>query len=129
MPEVPDLEAIRKFFNRSIAGQSIERVDTFIPVVIRVPRDEFVRQMTGDTLGEVHRHGKFLLFTLASGRVMVLNPMLTGRFSLSDPSDRRHAKTCFSFALSGGKELRYFIDMALDMDVRLLVCQPSLDLH
>jgi predicted peroxiredoxin len=29
----------------------------------------------------------------------------------------------------GGKELRHFIDMALDMDVRLLVCQPSLDLH
>lgn len=29
----------------------------------------------------------------------------------------------------GGKELRHFIDMALDMDVKLLVCQPSLDLH
>lgn len=29
----------------------------------------------------------------------------------------------------GGKELRYFIDMALDMDVKLMVCQPSLDLH
>jgi len=29
----------------------------------------------------------------------------------------------------GGKELRHFIDMALDMEVRLLVCQPSLDLH
>ena len=29
----------------------------------------------------------------------------------------------------GGKVLRYFIDMALDLDVRLLVCQPSLDLH
>ncbi len=29
----------------------------------------------------------------------------------------------------GGKELRFFIDMALDMEVRLLVCQPSLDLH
>jgi len=29
----------------------------------------------------------------------------------------------------GGKELRYFIDMAMDIDVRLLVCQPSLDLH
>lgn len=29
----------------------------------------------------------------------------------------------------GGRELRYFIDMALDMEVRLLVCQPSLDLH
>ena len=29
----------------------------------------------------------------------------------------------------GGKELRYFIDLALDMEVRLYVCQPSLDLH
>ena len=29
----------------------------------------------------------------------------------------------------GGKELRYFMDQALDMDVRLLVCQPSLSLH
>ena len=28
-----------------------------------------------------------------------------------------------------GKPLRFFIDMALDMDVRLLVCQPSLSLH
>lgn len=29
----------------------------------------------------------------------------------------------------GGRELHYFIEMALDLDVRLLVCQPSLDLH
>ena len=28
-----------------------------------------------------------------------------------------------------GKELKYFIEQALDMGVRLLVCQPSLDLH
>jgi hypothetical protein len=29
----------------------------------------------------------------------------------------------------GGKELRYFIDQALEMGVTLYVCQPSLDLH
>jgi len=29
----------------------------------------------------------------------------------------------------GGKELRYFIDQAMDIGVRLLICQPSLDLH
>jgi hypothetical protein len=29
----------------------------------------------------------------------------------------------------GGKALRFFIDQALAMGVRLLVCQPSLDLH
>ena len=29
----------------------------------------------------------------------------------------------------GGKELRFFIDQAVDIGVRLMVCQPSLDLH
>ena len=29
----------------------------------------------------------------------------------------------------GGKELRYFIDQAMEIGVRLFVCQPSLDLH
>jgi formamidopyrimidine-DNA glycosylase len=107
MPEVPDLEAIRKFFNRTVAGETIESVDTPIPVVIRVPRDEFVRLLTGETLGEVHRHGKFLLFTLGSGRVMVVNAMLTGRFSLAEPPEKRHARTCFALRLSGGREFRY----------------------
>ena len=55
---------------------------SLIPVVIRVPREEFVRLVTGDTFGEAHRYGKFLLFPLASGRILVVNPMLTGRFSL-----------------------------------------------
>ena len=96
MPEVPDLEAIRKFFNRSITGHTVERVETFIPVVIRVPRDEFVRLLQGETLGEVHRYGKFLLFSLASGRVLIINPMLTGRFSLVESKVKRHARTARS---------------------------------
>jgi formamidopyrimidine-DNA glycosylase len=107
MPEVPDLEAIRKFFNRSIVGQAIRSVGTQIPVVIRVPREEFVRLLTDDSFGQVHRHGKFLLFSFASGRVMVINPMLTGRFSLVAPSVKKQARTCFVLGLSGGSELRY----------------------
>ena len=107
MPEVPDLEAIRTFLNRRIVGQIVQRVDVFMPVVIRVPRDEFIRQLSGDTLGEVHRLGKFLLFTLASGRLLVINPMLTGRLGYVEPKVKRFARTCFSLALEGGCELRY----------------------
>lgn len=107
MPEVPDLEAIRGFLNRRIVGTTIERVDVNIPVVIRIPREDFVRLLTGDSLGEIHRYGKFLLFSTASGRILVINPMLTGRFSLVDPKTKKHARTAFSLALSDGCELRY----------------------
>jgi formamidopyrimidine-DNA glycosylase len=107
MPEVPDLEAIREFFNRRIVGQTVAKVDVLIPIVLRVPRDDFVRQMLGDTLGEVHRYGKFLLFSLASGRIMVINPMLTGRFSFVEPKTKRHARTAMILTTDEGMELRY----------------------
>ncbi|MBI3732603.1 MAG: DsrE/DsrF/DrsH-like family protein [Chloroflexi bacterium] len=32
-------------------------------------------------------------------------------------------------AAGGGAKLRHFIDQALDLGVKLYVCQPSLDLH
>jgi formamidopyrimidine-DNA glycosylase len=107
VPEVPDLEAIRSFFNRRIVGQTVERVDAVIPFIVRLPRDEFERLMTGDTFGETHRFGKFLLFSLASGRVLVINPMLTGRFALVSPKVRRAGRTALVLALSGGDEFRY----------------------
>jgi len=107
MPEVPDLEAIRGFLGRRIVGKTVQRVDVFIPIVIRIPRNDFVRLMTGDTFGEIHRYGKFLLFTMASGRVLVINPMLTGRFAYVHRSTRRPPKTCFALATDDENELRY----------------------
>jgi formamidopyrimidine-DNA glycosylase len=113
MPEVPDLEAIRGFLNQRIVGKSVQRVDVFIPIVIRIPRDDFIRLMTGDTFGKVHRFGKFLLFSLASERILVINPMLTGRFAYVDRKTKRPGKTCFSIAVDDENELRYADQMVM----------------
>jgi formamidopyrimidine-DNA glycosylase len=107
VPEVPDLEAIRAFLNRRLIGRTIERVEIPNPIVIRVPRDEFVRLVSGDSFGETHRYGKYLLFSLASGRVLVLNPMLTGRLALVAASAKRMARTCLILGLNEDEELRY----------------------
>jgi formamidopyrimidine-DNA glycosylase len=47
---------------------------------------------------------------LADERVLVVNPMLTGRFQYADPKQKKHAKTCFVLALENGMELRYSDD-------------------
>jgi formamidopyrimidine-DNA glycosylase len=107
MPEVPDLEAIRAFFSQRIVGEKVGAVDVLIPIVIRIPQADFIRSMTGDTFAELQRYGKFLIFPMASGRLMVINPMLTGRFSYVGPRTRRAGRTCFVLGLSTGKELRY----------------------
>ena len=108
MPEIPELEAIKGFFNEHLAGRTVAEVETRIPPVFRSPAKEFRESLPGDTFGEVHRHGKFLLFTLASDRVMAINPMLTGRFQFLDPKTKVHGKTCLRIALvDSHREFRY----------------------
>ena len=107
MPEIPDLEAIRGFLNERLPGVRITQADVRIPVVFRVPKDDFVRAMEGNTFGKTERLGKFLLFGLKSGHRLVINAMLTGRFQYVQPDVKKRAKTCLVLALENGWELRY----------------------
>ncbi len=107
MPELPDLEAIRAFFNARISGLVIEGAQVRIPVVVRASREDFAHTLTGNVFDPVERRGKFLIFPLRSGHALVVNPMLTGRFRYDLPDTRMPAKTCFVIALAGGRQLRY----------------------
>lgn len=107
MPEIPDLEAISGFLNQRLPGVRIERAQALIPIVLRVPKDEFEGTLGGNAFERTTRRGKFLLFDLKSGHRLVVNPMLTGRFQYVAPDEKRRAKTCLLLALADGRELRY----------------------
>ncbi|MEX1255977.1 MAG: DNA-formamidopyrimidine glycosylase family protein [Dehalococcoidia bacterium] len=113
MPEIPDLEAIRGFLNQRLPGERIERAEFLIPVVFRVPKDEFVSTLEGNTFGETRRLGKFLLFDLESGHLLVINAMLAGRFQYLQPDVKRRARTCMALGLANGWELRYADDRVM----------------
>jgi len=110
MPEIPELEAIRGFFSAQIAGRAIGTAEARIPHVFRTPAQEFRETLPGDVFGTVLRRGKFLLFPLASGRVLAINPMLTGRFQYVDPARKLAAKTCMVLGVDSGRQLRYADD-------------------
>jgi formamidopyrimidine-DNA glycosylase len=107
MPEIPDLEAIRGFLNERLPGVRIDRAEFLISVVFRAPKDEFLATLQGNTFGKTERYGKFLLFGLKSGHLLVINAMLTGRFQYLKPEEKRRAKTCLVLGLKNGWELRY----------------------
>ena len=107
MPEIPELEAIRGFFNEQIRGRVIASAEARIPIVFRTTTRELRETLPGDRFAETLRHGKFLLFGLESKRVMAINPMLTGRFQLVDPGDRMRAKTCLVIGIEDTRQLRY----------------------
>ncbi len=110
MPEIPDLEGYRAYFNRRLPGLKVEAAEVTIPIVVRVPREEFAARLSGNRLGPVERRGKYLLFPFQSGDWLIVHPMLTGRFQYCNPKERRRKKTAFVLGLETGMELRYFDD-------------------
>ncbi|MEJ5221759.1 MAG: DNA-formamidopyrimidine glycosylase family protein, partial [Tepidiforma sp.] len=73
----------------------------------RTPASEFRETLPGDRFSGFRRRGKFLLLDLASGRVLAVNPMLTGRFQYVDPAAKPPAKTCLILDIDSGRSLRY----------------------
>lgn len=113
MPEIPELEAIKGYFTAELAGKRIATADARIPHVFRTPPQVIRDTLPGDTFGPVQRHGKFLLFPLASERVLAINPMLTGRFQYVDPATKLRAKTCLVLGIKEGRSLRYSDDRVM----------------
>ena len=113
MPEIPELEAIRGYFNEQIGGRKIASCDARIPFVFRTPAQVLRDTLPGDRFGEVLRHGKFLLFPLVSDRVLAINPMLTGRFQYVDPKTKLRAKCCLVLGIEDGRSFRYSDDRVM----------------
>jgi formamidopyrimidine-DNA glycosylase len=110
LPETPDLEGYRAYFNRRLPGVSVAKAAVTIPIVVRAPKEEFAQALAGETFAEVRRWGKYLLFPFESGRLMVVHAMLSGRFQYCEPGEKWRAKTAFVLGLDSGMELRYYDD-------------------
>jgi len=110
MPEIPDLDGYRAYFNRRLPGLSVESVESLIPWMVRAGREEFEQRMKGQVFQPVQRRAKYLLFPFEGGDYLVVHAMLTGRFEYVEPKHRRRAKTAFILHLSDGMDFRYFDD-------------------
>jgi len=110
LPEIPDLEGYRAYFNRRLPGVSGAEPAATSPLGVRASNAELPQALAGETFAEVRRRGKYLLFPFQSGRLMVVHAMLSGRFQYCAPGEKRRAKTAFVLGLDSGMELRYYDD-------------------
>lgn len=128
MPELPELELLRRSLTNYAGGKKILHValDPARAFVIRYPPADFAQALTGRTLDRVERRGKFLLFRMRDdGPALVINPMLSGRFAYCSRAAPALASTCFTLQLSGGEDIR-FLDNTMMARVYLSV-DPSAD--
>ncbi|GAA0456390.1 DNA-formamidopyrimidine glycosylase [Alkalibacillus silvisoli] len=108
MPELPEVETVRKTLEPIITGCTIEDVYIHYPGIIKQPEDteQFKVQIKGQRFQSIKRLGKFLLFYLEDD-VLISHLRMEGKYGVFDSHESFDHHTHVIFRLNNGKELRY----------------------
>lgn len=96
MPELPEVETLKRELEKAIIGKKISGVEIRQAKVIRAPApDEFRKQLIGLTVKNVLRKAKLLIIELSGGLSLVVHLKMTGQ--LIYPGAGEHARVRFTF--------------------------------
>lgn len=108
MPELPEVETIRRVLEPQIKGLEIMNITIENPEIIYYPAAEkFCRLLTGQVISSMSRRGKFLLIHMNSGDSVILHLRMTGCLLITPPDYSVEKHTHIVFHLSSGNELRF----------------------
>jgi len=81
VPELPEVETIRRELEPLVAGRTIEQVViTDTRLVQPASPSDFEAALAGERIGALERHGKYLLLRFESGRTLATHLRMTGSF-------------------------------------------------
>jgi formamidopyrimidine-DNA glycosylase len=109
MPELPEVETVRRGLEPVLAGARLARVEARRPDLRFPLPDGFVQRLTGARIERLDRRAKYLLATLDRDETLVMHLGMSGRFeitgagaavrpgdfALAQPPDPKHAHIIF----------------------------------
>jgi formamidopyrimidine-DNA glycosylase len=106
VPELPEVETIRRQLAPHLEGRTLERVSILDPRwTIPQPPAEVASGLQGETVARIARAGKYLIWELTGGASLLMHLRMTGTL-LFDPAPSP-AHTRVRISLSDGHELVY----------------------
>src|SRR3984957_15135601 len=110
MPELPEVETVRRGLEPVLAGATLTRVEARRPDLRFPLPDGFVQRLTGARIERLERRAKYLLAALDRDETLVMHLGMSGRFeiaggaavrrpgdfALAQPPDPRHAHVVFA---------------------------------
>ncbi|HEY5784187.1 MAG TPA: bifunctional DNA-formamidopyrimidine glycosylase/DNA-(apurinic or apyrimidinic site) lyase [Microlunatus sp.] len=116
MPELPEVESVRRGLADGLTGRTIDRVTVLHPRPVRrhLPgADDFAARLVGRTFAEPRRRGKYLWLPFIDGDAMLAHLGMSGqfRFSADDAPYVPNTRVLVDFT-DGGLQLR-FVDQRM----------------
>ena len=112
MPELPEVEIVRRDLEKEIVGRKIKDVTVKLPRVVRRhrTRGEFIEPLIGAKVTKVDRRGKYLIISLEPENALVMHLGMSGRVEKATGRKAVEKHTHVIIKFTTGGEIR-FIDM------------------
>ena len=111
MPEMPEVEQVRKTLAPHITGKKILNVQVRLERLIKYPAaDKFCADLTGKTITEVGRKGKYLVLATDDGQQLIVHLRMTGALMAQNSSQPEPAYAKIKFTLSDDTDM-WFTDI------------------
>src|SRR5712692_2002622 len=109
MPELPEVETLRRDLQREIANQELARVEVLQPRMTRGQDPETIeKRVQGQMVRAVGRRGKYLLIHLRSSDTLLIHRGMSGNVFLQQPDDSVGIHCHLSIALADRRMLAVY---------------------
>ncbi|GKT02474.1 DNA-formamidopyrimidine glycosylase [Furfurilactobacillus sp. WILCCON 0119] len=107
MPELPEVETVRRGLTKMVVGKTITKIDVFYDKMILNGVSDFKKRLTGQQILRVDRRGKYLLFRFTDDLTMVSHLRMEGKYFGAPAGTPVDKHTHVIFHLDDGQELCY----------------------
>ena len=99
MPELPEVETVKETLKKQILKRKIEKVKILYDGIIATDKNEFAKNIVGQTFRDIKRRGKFLIFEL-DDYYLVSHLRMEGKYFLKPIEDEisKHEHIIFYFS-------------------------------
>lgn len=107
MPELPEVETVRKTLQRLVNGKTIRDVDVFYDKIVRnVTVEEFRNKLTDQTIQNFKRYGKHLLIEFEDF-YLISHLRMEGKYFIKHTDSPKDKHEHIIFYFTDGETLRY----------------------
>ena len=107
MPELPEVETVKEALNQTVKGQTIKEIELrYEPMIKNMSADEFKEKLINQTIQEVSRRGKYLVFHFDDYQLLS-HLRMEGKYFYVDSDFELNPHVHAIFTLENGKRLLY----------------------
>jgi formamidopyrimidine-DNA glycosylase len=108
MPELPEVETIKNCLRPQVVGRRLTGATLHWPRVVRQPSpEEFCRRLAGQTIEDVGRRGKYLIFHLTGRERLIVHLKMTGVLLIQPSTAPLDPHTRAILHLDDGADIRF----------------------